>query len=101
MIKVLKTKKFSSIAYKETAYGIVENYGQQQQTMKLMRVDKSLLIEWVVGDNMDSAEIGIEAVGMDIVGYDGVFEIPKQAIELLKEAGFNTKEIEEEESCEN
>jgi len=31
---------------------------------------------------------------MNITGFDGVFEISKQAIELLKECGYNTLEIE-------
>jgi hypothetical protein len=98
-VKPLGKLTFKSPVRKETAYGVVEDYGKQEQTMELIRVGKSIVIEWSVGnpdDPIDSAEIGIETVGKDVTGYDGVFEIPPQAIKLLKKAGFNTKEIEQD-----
>lgn len=94
MIKVLGTKKFKSNIVRETAYGVVEDYGMKDNIMTLQRVDNNLMIEWIVGDEEDYAEIGIENVGKDITGYDGVFELPKEAIQLLKENGFNTEEVE-------
>jgi hypothetical protein len=58
-------------------------------------------IEWEVfdeqGNVMDYVEIGI-STGRDnkkkIIDYDGVFELPKQAIDLLKKNGFDTSEVE-------
>lgn len=93
-IKKIVEKKFKSKVVLETVYGVVDDYGEQDNTMTLMRVNNNLMIEWVVGDELDYSSIGITAVGHDVVDYDGVFEIPKEAIELLQEAGFNTKEIE-------
>ena len=93
-IKIIGTKKFRSRVVKETAYGIVEDYGEQDNVMTLQRVGNNLMIEWVVGDELDYAEIGVYTVGKDVTDCDGVFEMPKEAIELLKECGFNTKELE-------
>lgn len=95
-IKILGSKKFKSRVIKETSYGIVDDYGEKDNSMELMKVDNHLEIEWIIGKEEDVVHIGIETNGKDIVGYDGVFEIPKQSIELLKECGFNTKEIEDE-----
>ena len=92
-IKIIGTKKFKSRVVKGTAYGIIDDYGEKDNSMELMRVGNNLLIEWIVGNEEDSVEIGITTVGKDVTGYDGVFEIPQQAVELLKECGFNTKEI--------
>jgi hypothetical protein len=96
-IKVVGVKKFKSHIVKETAYGVVDDYGEQENVMTLMRVGNSLLIEWVIGDELDYAEIGITTVGKDVVDYDGVFELTKQAIELLEECGFNTDEVKGDE----
>lgn len=42
----------------------------------------------------EGVDIGLWFDGMNVTGYDGVFELPKQAIELLKENGYNTDEVE-------
>jgi hypothetical protein len=34
------------------------------------------------------AEIGLEFDGKDLVDYDGVFELPAEVAEMLKEAGY-------------
>lgn len=93
-IKKIAEKIFKSRVVRETAYGVVGDYGEQDNTMTLMRVNNNLMIEWEVGDELDYTSIGIETVGHDVIGYDGVFEIPKEALELLRDAKFNTKEIE-------
>lgn len=93
-IKVIGEKRFNSRVVRETAYGVVEDYGMKDNVMTLQRIGNYLMIEWVVGDDEDIAEIGITAVGKDITDYDGVFELPREAIQLLKECGFNTQEIE-------
>lgn len=94
IIKVIGMKKFRSNVVKETAYGIVDDYGEQDNVMTLQRVGDHLMIEWVVGDDLDYAEMGVYTVGKDVTELDGVFEAPKEAIQLLKECGFNTEEIE-------
>ncbi len=40
-------------------------------------------------------EIGLELEGTKVVGYDGVFSLPTEAVALLKEAGLDTTEVEE------
>jgi hypothetical protein len=92
--KLIDEKKFKSRVVKETAYGIVNDYGMKNNTMQLVRTGDNLQIEWNVGDDEDYVEIGIETVGKDVTGYDGVFELPKQALQLLKKNGYNTKEVE-------
>jgi len=93
-IKVLGEKKFKSKVVKETAYGVVDDYGEQENVMTLQRVGNHLMIEWVVGDELDYAEIGITTVGKDVTDCDGVFELPNEAVQLLNDCGFNTKEVE-------
>ena len=34
------------------------------------------------------AEIGLEFDGKDLIDYDGVFELPSEVAEMLKEAGY-------------
>ena len=92
--KVIDEKKFRSRVTKDTAYGRVADYGVQDNTMRLVRVGNNLLIEWHVGDDMDYAEIGIFTAGKDVIEVDGVFELPKEAIQLLKKNGYNTEEVE-------
>lgn len=95
-IKVLGEKKFRSMVVKETAYGIVDDYGVVDNKMTLQRVGNALFIAWEVGKDgeIDYAEIGITTVGKDVTDYDGVFDLPREAIQLLSELGFNTKEVE-------
>ena len=38
------------------------------------------------------AEIGLEFDGKDLVDYDGVFELPDEVAEMLKEAGYKVLE---------
>lgn len=54
---------------------------------------------WVVfgadGEDIDGAEIGIWTAGKKVIEYDGVFELPKEAVQLLNEYGLDTKEVTE------
>jgi len=58
--------------------------------------DPEVFIEW---DNpIDTIQMNIEYyISSDnlkvVTGYDGVFELPEQAIELLERNGFDCKEI--------
>lgn len=87
---------------RDTLYCRQADYGIVSSEMILYRENRSLFIEWNVypkGDYdakkmIDQAEINIETVGRDVVDYDGVFELPLQAIKLLHKAGLRTKEVE-------
>ena len=77
--ELLMEKKFKSRVVSETAYGIKADYGVVENTMRLVRVGRNLVIEWSVGDEddpTDSAEIGVTTVGKKVIEYDGVFELP-------------------------
>jgi len=96
VIKILGEKKFRSRVIKETAYGVVNDYGEQENVMILQRVNNCLMIEWSVGNDLDYAEISITTVGKVVTDYDGVFILPKEVVQLLNDCGFNTKEVERE-----
>jgi len=89
-------KEFQSQVVRETAYGVIEDLGMQKQTMKLHHIESSYLIEWIVGEGVyeEIVEIGIWVKDKKVVEYDGVFELPKEAIQLLKDEGFDTSEVE-------
>jgi hypothetical protein len=91
----METKiEFESEVYRETMYGVQEEYGKKKCTMELIPVKSEYTIEWVVGDEEEIVEIGIWAVGNKVTEYDGVFSLPKEAIKLLKDNGFDTSEVE-------
>ena len=93
-IEILATKEWNGRVVRETVAGIESDYGIVPNTMRLMRVDGRLSIEWSVGDgaSIDYAVIGITTEGKEVVDYDGVFELPAEAIELLKEHGLSHQE---------
>ena len=77
--------------------GKVDVLGNFEQTMELFkRDDNSHFIEWDIpeADETVCMEIELENDTKNVTGYDGVFELPKEAIELLKKNGFNTDEVE-------
>jgi hypothetical protein len=92
--KIIGIKKFKSRVTLDTLYGRVADYGMVENTMTLVENDNQLSIEWEVGDDVDYTEIGLVRVGKKITEYDGVMDLPKQAGQLLRHFGFNTKEIE-------
>ena len=93
MTALIATKDFITHVVSETAYGIREDYGECKSTMRLIALKGRYLIEWDVFDEqgavIDSAEIGIWMEHNKVVEYDGVFELTKEAIELLRENGFD------------
>ena len=95
--EILAEKKFKSRVVSETVYGLNADYGVRENTMRLVRNGRALAIEWVVGSEaepIDEAEIGVVIAGKKVIDYDGVFEIPKEALELLKEYGLDVSEVE-------
>jgi len=94
-------KTFETELVRETAYGVVEKLGTRKCTMELIPCKDQYVIEWIVlGDEShddEIVEIGIwteNIASKKITDCDGVFELPKQAIEFLKENGFDTSEVE-------
>jgi hypothetical protein len=51
-------------------------------------------IEWCVQDYV--THIGVWFDGDELSDYDGVYEIPAQALDLLEMAGFNVDEYRED-----
>jgi hypothetical protein len=62
--------------------------------MTLMQGKDNLFIEWSIPDMDEVVEIGIWTAGKKVTDYDGVFELPKQAITLLKRNGYDTSGVE-------
>jgi hypothetical protein len=94
MMKKLDSIKFKSeIVLERSITPTAERMGEHESTMTLHRVDADqYLIEWE--NPVQYVEIGIWTKGKKVTDYDGVFELPKQALTLLKRNGFNTKEVE-------
>ena len=99
--KGVRSYIFSSPIRRQTAYDIVQvDYGVQKQKMKLIPIKsdekgtKRFVIEWEIGDGLDYEEIGIWIKGNKVTEYDGVFELPEQAIKLLKQNGYDTSKVD-------
>ena len=83
--------RFKTEVRSETAYAVVEDYGLRDNLMIFhphTNQDNYSFIEWAVLDDneeiIDYAEIGIYTEGKKVIDYDGIFELPKEAIKLLK-----------------
>jgi hypothetical protein len=112
-MKKLATKNFESVlALERSMSATKEILGKANNEMALYISEDGLTgcIEWeydfIKDDNLDSDadddyddDGGSVGIGLwfdnnkTLTDYDGVFEIPKQAIELLVENGFNCDEI--------
>ena len=101
MRKLLATKEFKSELVREYSWS-PHPYpvGMADNVMELWVGDDGtgcIIWNWEVEDGSDYDE---EVIGLwwnfdkTITDFDGVFEIPDQAIDLLKENGFNTEEVE-------
>lgn len=66
-----------------------KSIGNRISTMELFTNDNGtpVFIEWdVVG--VDTEHIGIWFDGKTLVEYDGIFELPSQAIKLIRKSGY-------------
>jgi|TARA_R110000851_G_scaffold315600_1_gene478228 hypothetical protein len=86
--------EFTSNINRETT-STNESLGEMLSTMELWQDgDKAPTgIEWCVhdieGDLVEHADIGLEFDGKSLEGYDGVFELPIEAIKLIRKSGYS------------
>jgi len=114
-MKNVATKKFESvIALERSMSATKEILGKANNEMTLYISEDGLTgsIDWeydlIQDDDVDSDEselirflydgggsvgIGLWFEGKTVTDYDGVFQIPKQAVEMLEEIGYNCDEI--------
>ena len=63
--------------------------GEHSYTMELFKEDENhYLIEWDIPGLDCTEHIGIGLQNNRLIDYDGVFELPEQAIKILREAGI-------------
>jgi hypothetical protein len=98
MKKPLLTKEFTSPLVLEYSAGPSHNLGVFHNRMSLIFDDPDYghMIVWNYGKkapNEDETVIGLGLNGRAVTDYDGVFELPREARELLIEAGFSLHEL--------
>jgi len=64
--------------------------GKKTSEMELFRDsnNKPSFIEWIVNGGEYVEGIGLVFEGKTLVDYDGVFDLPKEAVLLIRKAGF-------------
>ena len=97
-MKLIKKIEFESNMYREhSASPTLEPLGNAKCTMELFMSGSGNrgCIEWEV--DYDNGEYDCETIGLwleegtkILCDYDGVFSMPKQAIELLEQCGYNS-----------
>ena len=92
-MSILGAKTFTSNINKETSYGS-NSMGVQSSTMELHSTDDPTycFIEWDLPDLEETVTIGIWLEEKALSEYDGVFSLPIQAVELLREFGITVGE---------
>ena len=90
----IATLEFEAELVREySAVPAVESLGRRRQRMTLHLQDESHdLIEWEAGKDGEGAAICLIFEDRRVVDYDGVFELPMQAVKLLEAAGYDTAE---------
>ena len=87
----LAEKAFTAELVRESSFG-TQYIGEHASTMTLYGLpDKAgaAFIEWDIPDLEDCVEIGLSFdVRKHLIDYDGVFSLPKEAVALIREAGF-------------
>jgi hypothetical protein len=73
-----------------------EQLGEHESTMTLYKTGPAEFeIEWDIPDLEETWNIGIWTdENKVVIDYDGLFSLPAEAIQLLNENGFDTREIE-------
>jgi hypothetical protein len=95
MEPIIKKTFTASIIREYSCTPTVDKLGERESTMELYsvsgQIEKGMMIEWDVPDIEEGVGIGIwlNDDKNELVDYDGVFELPSQAIELLESLGIN------------
>jgi hypothetical protein len=94
-LKTLAKKTFTADLVREGSWGS-SPLGKYESTMEVFANEYGVpvMIEWDIPDLEETEHIGLQIEGKHVTGYDGVMCIPQEAIDLLKELGYNTDEIE-------
>jgi hypothetical protein len=94
-IKVAETE-FDAQVVKEYQSGSVERYGMLHNSVRLYLYTPTYYnVEWEAGD-LDVVHIGVWTdSNKKLTDYDGVFSIPKEIVQFLKDNGFDTSYITE------
>lgn len=91
----LADKTFKSAMVREGSWGS-DDIGTHKSTMTLYSMDDERgrgLIEWDIPSLETVVEIGLSFdIRRNLLDYDGTFSLPKQAVELIREAGFTVGE---------
>jgi hypothetical protein len=100
MNPITLTKKFHANLVEEySSVPTVTPLGRHECEMTLyaFHPGKANHIVWnySLGGEQDETGIGLDLDGMKVTGYDGVFSLPAEAIALLKEAGFDTTDVDD------
>lgn len=96
--KVAETKFKAEIVYEYsmTPTPVSQGMAENEMVLYVSEDGTSGSIDWDItyedGDG-DSVGIGLEIEGKKIVGYDGVFDLSKQAKKFLEENGYDLSEL--------
>ena len=81
-------KAFVAELISEGSWGS-RDFGKHKSTMTLYAEGAHYFIEWDIPDLEQTEEIGLTFEHKTLTGYDGVFNLPREAISLLRNAGFH------------
>lgn len=92
-MKSIGIKKFTGPVSVDNGY--TNTYqGEFDQTMELFAFPNGgLEIEWDIPGLEETTHMNIEVEGLTVTGYDGVFELPSEAMDLLESAGYDCKQM--------
>lgn len=99
MNKIAEKEFVAELVLETSMSSVATPLGKRKSTMTLYGFDEDpdyFFIEWDIPSLDECENIGIwcEEGTKTLRDYDGVFELPAEAIELLKENGFNTEYAE-------
>lgn len=90
-LQEIATLTFSAELIQEGSWG-QRDMGKHESTMILYKstheTRSSFFIEWDVPALETCEQIGLTFQGKKLVDYDGIFSLPREAIKLIRKAGF-------------
>ena len=93
-LKLIASKSFTSMLYEQGSWG-ARRLGMTESSMDLFQVDGDdtrLEIEWDIPAAMDCEHIGLTVETHEgrrtLVDFDGVMELPAQAVDMLEAQGI-------------